>query len=516
VSEHPVPWWRWLSGTLLSCLLATHLQAQSPAETRVALVIGNAAYAQQVLDNPTHDADAVAGTLARLGFIVIRSSDASKARMEAAIAQAREALQGRRGVGLFYYAGHALQLEWRNFLVPVDARLTSARDVPSQTVDLQKVLDAFQAAGTRMNIVVLDACRDNPFGATGRGNGLAPMDAPWGTFLAYATAPGNVAEDGLAEGGGNSLYTKYLVQELAQPAARIEDVFKRVRLQVRQKTEGRQIPWESTSLEEEFYFDRSLAPSPAKATAAPDSTDIVRAAQAETADWQRIAKSTRPDDFYAFLRKHPSGLTSELALFRLSQLQAERVRVSAGPDGVVRLPAGTDRYVKGDVLVMERIDEFAGTSRELRWEVTHADRDRVEINSGAIVHDQMGSTLRDSSGIKHPPVLLVPADIARGKRWRSPFNNTDPKGRSNTGWWDNKVVALEDVDVPAGRFRAYRVERSGWLTREDGRVLAMTGSLWIDPSTMLWVRSDRESRVNGKPVERVSTRLKSLQRSAQR
>ena len=130
---------------------------------------------------------------------------------------------------------------------------TTQAEVPQQTVDVNLVMDAFKVSGARMNILVLDACRDNPFSKNASGKGLAQQDAPSGTFLAYATAPGNVAEDGDA-GSGNGLYTQYLLEELRKPAS-IENVFKRVRLNVRKQSNGRQIPWESTSLEEDFYFN---------------------------------------------------------------------------------------------------------------------------------------------------------------------------------------------------------------------------------------------------------------------
>ena len=211
--------------------------AQASAN-RVALVIGNAAYAGAPLPNAANDAKAMSTVLRGMGFEVIELRDAGKQRMEEAIALSRAMLQGRSGVGLLYYAGHGLQLDWRNYLVPVDALMGTAADVPRQAVDIQGAIDAFRTAGNRMNIVVLDACRDNPFGAAASGKGLAPLDAPPGTFLAYATAPGNVAEDGSAS-DGNGLYTRFLIKELQRPDARIEEVFKRVRLQVRQASQGR-------------------------------------------------------------------------------------------------------------------------------------------------------------------------------------------------------------------------------------------------------------------------------------
>jgi uncharacterized caspase-like protein len=228
--------------------------AQAPLDVRVALVIGNSAYpGEAALETPANDAAAMKRTLAQLGFAVVDLEDGSREQMTAAIASVRDRLRGKQAIGMLYYAGHGLQLDWHNYMVPVDAKMNTAADVPAQTVDIDSVITAFKAAGNRMNIVVLDACRDNPFSSNASGKGLAQLDAPPGTFLAYATAPGNVAEDGTE--GTNGLYTGYLVQELAKPAVKIEDVFKRVRLQVRQKSQGRQVPWESTSLEEDFFFN---------------------------------------------------------------------------------------------------------------------------------------------------------------------------------------------------------------------------------------------------------------------
>ena len=141
-------------------------------------------------------------------------------------------------------------------MVPVDAKMSKAVDVPEQTVDLSQVIDASKSACNHTYITVLNACLNNPF----TGNGLAQLDAPPGTPLAYTTAPGNVAEDGDAK-SSNGLYTQYLLQELKKPTAKIEDVFKRVRLNVRQQSQGRQVPWESTSLEDDFFFNAGLKPT---------------------------------------------------------------------------------------------------------------------------------------------------------------------------------------------------------------------------------------------------------------
>jgi uncharacterized caspase-like protein len=219
---------------------------------RFALVIGNSRYAAVPLQNPANDASAIAATLKEIGFAVDLRLDARKAAMEDAIRAFAESAGKQKGVGLFYFAGHGLQLSWRNFLLPVDAAPKAADDVPKQAVDIATLLKGLGWAANPMNIVILDACRDNPFETELKtGKGLSQMDAPIGTLLAYATAPGNTAADG---SGRNGLYTENLLREMKKPETRIEDVFKRVRLAVRRASQGQQIPWESTSLEDDFYF----------------------------------------------------------------------------------------------------------------------------------------------------------------------------------------------------------------------------------------------------------------------
>ncbi|MCR5885536.1 caspase family protein [Rhizobacter sp. J219] len=478
----------------LAACISFSASAQAPAELRVALVIGNAAYASAPLANPLNDARAMGEALKGMGFSVVEVRDAKKAEIEQAITQVREQLKDRRGIGLLYYAGHGVQLDWRNYMVPVDAKLANAQDVRQQAIDVQQVVDAFRSAGTRTNILVLDACRDNPFGASGSGKGLAQMDAPPGTFLAFATAPGNVAEDGDAK-AGNSLYTRHLVKEMQQPQARIEDVFKRVRLQVRRGSEGRQVPWESTSLEDDFSFDPKAA---SRGRERPSLETVESRLQREVQHWDRIKASARAEDFYAFLQEHPSGLVSEQAQFRLDQLQKQQVAARPGAQGVVALAAGANRYQLGDELVFDVIDGYSGEVRRVTQRVTHADAQRVEINGGEEVMDQMGTVIKNRRGVKDPGYLMVPADLAVGKRWQSAFiNRMNPNSKGSTNYYEFRVVALEEVTVPAGTFKAFRIERSGEARPPGQPSVFMDGTMWVDPATMMMVRNDISYRGPG-------------------
>ena len=226
--------------------------AADTAEPRFALVIGNAGYAGAPLVNAANDAAAVAKVLERAGFNVELKLNANQRQMQDAITNLGRRLS-REGIGLFYYAGHGVQIRGRNYLLPVGAEIRREADVPTLGVDVQQLLDRMGSARNRMNVVILDACRDNPFVSDGKAGsgGLSQLDAPTGSLIAFATSPGSVASDGK---GTNGLYTQHLLANIERPGTSIEEVFKRVRLGVRLDSSGRQIPWESTSLEAEFSF----------------------------------------------------------------------------------------------------------------------------------------------------------------------------------------------------------------------------------------------------------------------
>lgn len=233
-------------------------------ERRTALVIGNGSYAAAPLKNPINDARVMAGALQEMGFDVSLHEDLDQKAMKREIQALGQKLQ-KGGVGLFYFAGHGVQVSGRNYLIPVGAAIEHEKQVEYEAVDMGAVLAEMDFARNRMNIVIMDACRDNPFARSFRSasQGLASISAPSGTLIAYATSPGSVANDGP---GDNGVYTGELMRAMRQPGLKIEDVFKQVRSAVREATRGKQIPWESSSLEGDFYF---RYPPPAK-TASPD------------------------------------------------------------------------------------------------------------------------------------------------------------------------------------------------------------------------------------------------------
>jgi hypothetical protein len=260
---------------VLSLLL---LSADATAETRVALVVGNSAYkGPGALTNPVNDARAMSNVLRQTGFDVVAVENGTKQQMERAVAAFSRKL-GPDTISLFYFAGHGIQVAGRNYLLPVDVEITSEQTVRLASLDVDAVIEQMTMARSRVNMVILDACRNNPFERRFRSTagGLASIDAPAGTLIAYATAPGKVAADG---DGGNGLYTGELVRQLALPGQPVEAVFKQTRINVLQRSNGQQTPWESSSLTGEFYFSGGTtsvaalnpppAPTPAKPVAAP-------------------------------------------------------------------------------------------------------------------------------------------------------------------------------------------------------------------------------------------------------
>ena len=248
-------------------LTSTALQA---AETRIALVIGNSEYSSGPLPNPANDAKLVGEALTSLGFDVIARRNADQTTMKRAIQEFGSRLEkaGPNAVGLFYYAGHGMQLSGRNYLIPTTAHIEREGDVEIEAVSADWVIEQMRYARNRLNIVILDACRNNPFTRSMRSvdHGLATMDAPAGILIAYSTAPGAVAADGT---GRNSPYTEALTQAIRGMHEPVEQVFKHVRVGVMNVTAGKQVPWESSSLTGDFYFaaPNKVAPETASALA---------------------------------------------------------------------------------------------------------------------------------------------------------------------------------------------------------------------------------------------------------
>jgi Caspase domain len=280
--RRPTNGWLMLVALLLLLLLPGLARPSAAAETpgrRVALVIGNSAYRNvPPLANPGNDARLLAQTLQAAGFKLVGGGarlDLDKAGFDEAIAAFGRAIEGA-DVALFYYSGHGMQVDGVNYLVPVSANPSRVQDLDFQMVNAELVLRQMSGGGTRLNIVILDACRNNPFGGRGlrgTGSGLAEMKAPQGTLISYATQPGEMAQDGE---GKDSPFSLALADAMRQPGLDLLRLFNRVGLTVKRATGGQQQPWQSSSpLEGDFYFSGSAAAPPVPAPAPAPVTEAI-------------------------------------------------------------------------------------------------------------------------------------------------------------------------------------------------------------------------------------------------
>jgi hypothetical protein len=432
--------------------------------------------------------------------------DAAHDQMIQAIASFRELVRrSDASLALFYYAGHAFQLDWRNFLIPVDADLIDAQDVRSRCVDLASVLSPTSSGRMAPLIVVVDACRDNPFGAEAKldQKGLSQIDAPPGTLIAFATSPGKVAADGSQR---NGLYTGHLVKQLSDKGSRIEDALKRVRLSVRLESHGAQVPWESTSLESDVYlFAKEARPL--------SWVEAERAASEESAAWSRIRESREETDWIEFLQRFPSGRFAEIAQARLDFLtlaaggtkiaavrppaQAASVLPQAGlrlgkglvvpPIAVSSNPNSAGSFSMrrpvsvGDVVVLRNADPYSKVGSLLQKQVLGIDNNlgRVTYSDGSET-DLLGNPFANPQNLAQKlgvPVQLFPNDILLGKKWYCAWNALNRYGDLRRYSMNLSVTSRELVTVPAGTFHAFKIQ--GTVNSSGGSRNAYT--IWVVP-----------------------------------
>ena len=273
------------------------------------------------LRNPTNDAHDMALILKTLGFEVIHLENAEYWAMEKAIRKFGKQLRNG-GAGLFYFAGHGIQVNGRNYLIPVDADIETESDVRFEAVDAGRVLGKMDDAENDLNIVILDACRDNPFTRSFRASnqGLARMDAPKGSLIAYATAPGSIAADGE---GRNGIFTKYLIKYSTTPGLTVEQVLKKVRIGVLKETNNKQIPWESSSLTGNFYFNPVKSEKKSSIIEPQQTPQITQQegldGKYEILFWDSIKYSKDAEAFKAYLKKFPKGVFVDLARMNIKK-----------------------------------------------------------------------------------------------------------------------------------------------------------------------------------------------------
>lgn len=329
------------TGVLLSLGMPWSLAAQNPpserqleresiqrlkkaSELRIALVIGNGAYQNSKLKNPSNDATSVAGALRELGFEVTSGANKSQREMKQMIREFGQRLRARGGVGIFYFAGHGVQAKGRNYLIPVDANVQTEADLEDQAVDVNYLLNLMDDAQNALNIVILDACRNNPFARSFRSaqGGLAQVKAPTGTLIAYATAPDSTSDDG---GGSNSPYTEELTKQLRVPGVLVETMFRRVAEQVSARTGGKQEPWFSANVKGDFFFNLGARSDTANSNNASNTTTgptSISEASREQALWDAVKDSNNPQDLKDYLAKYPNGAYVSAVQVKLRRVEA--------------------------------------------------------------------------------------------------------------------------------------------------------------------------------------------------
>jgi uncharacterized caspase-like protein/predicted Zn-dependent protease with MMP-like domain len=535
---------------LMFVLAAVTLAGQTPAFAqrgapeslkRVALVIGNGAYPATPLRNPVNDARAVSRALKDLGFDVTHRENLTQRAMADVIRQFGARLTPGTAA-VFYYAGHGMQVQGRNFLIPVDADVQAEDEVPYSTIDVGLLLGKMEQAKSPANIVILDACRDNPFARRFRpaNTGLAQMDAPIGTLLAYATAPGSVARDG---GGENGVYTKHLVANLNTEGLAVEQLFKRVRVAVAQETRETQVPWESSSLKGEFVFKE--APR-AKAGASQDQLieEAVRVAAERAAAMtaERIAReqaasrpAAAPTQESQAAKQEAERLVAEREALRQERqrLEAERTaqraettraeaakkppvqakapvaRVSpaapAQPAAAVPQRTGGANPEAGDTWTYRYSDGFGKTAT---YTV------RVSAATGQEISDEMQMGRARHASTFYPGLALTdrkvdnlalreispylqnlgPADLAGAAGRISIFSGADP--------FAARLAGTETVQVPAGSFEATKLVIEGiqpvYAPQHAGIVMRRhTITVWYAPAAKRFVKATFNASAGG-------------------
>ena len=430
---------------LLALLLAAAglacAQGEKPA--RVALVIGNGGYADAPLPNALNDAADMARELKAAGFTVVQRENASLRDMHLALREFGDKL-GKTSNGLFYFAGHGLQVRGRNYLVPVGADIAREDEVQFSALDLAAVMEKLDSARNPVNIVVLDACRNNPFGTrfAVAAHGLAQIDAPPGTLIAFSTSPGSVAADGT---GRNGLYTRHLLEQMKKAGAPVEETFRNVRAAVRKESAGRQVPWESTSLETAFSFH-------------------VR-------------------------RSEPAKLAAAYPV------PGNAKRGASAPRGILA-PGSPPHYVAGDTWTYRVRNRLDQTERAQKLTVQKIEGQEVHWNSGQ-KSDLMGNFTRIKRGeawrMYHPASQMYAFPMNLGQSSNIRALETESAGKRA---WDHEVrievLGEEDIDTPAGRFRAMKLGREvRWTEREKpGNNGVNRWTYWYSGQAKRWIAAE--------------------------
>ena len=441
---------------LLTVTTAIALSGAAPAQDRVALVIGNTKYVSApVVPNAVNDARVMARALREIGFVVTDGFDLVRDNMERQIREFLHRSESARVV-LFFYAGHGLQVDGRNYLLPVNARLQTASDVGFETVGLDNVLENLDGA-SRANIIILDACRNNPFAQALSRSGVARSvtalsglagysSLGTGTLIAFSTAPGAVALDG---SGSNSPFTRALARHVRTPALEVRQMLTRVRADVAAETGGKQIPWDNSALLGDVYLAGLGKPPGADispATPAPVAEDLV---------WEAIKDSRVAAVFEEFVKKFPTSPHAGEARRRADELKKSEVAMLP--------PAGGAQI--GNLMNTPANAPIASFTRHNGgWSVAFSFADPVTGISWRL----------GEAGIFRETGFIDAFDPRTRRRMPNPVIQLDADQPATT-------IYVRYVDGNGGLQGPFpiRFEPAGALEREQRKILEMTAGSWL-------------------------------------
>lgn len=452
------------------------------AENRTALIIGNADYTESPLKNPGNDARDMAEALQQIGFDVTLSVDVNRREMGKSIREFGKKLRNRGGVGLFYYAGHGMQIDSRNYMIPVDSPMEEEDEVPYESVEVGSVLAKMESAGNALNVIILDACRNNPFPSQFRSSsrGLARVEAPIGSLIVYSTAPGSVADDG---DGRNGIFTGHLLDQLRTPGLSLSETVRRTRAAVVKSTNRAQVPWESSSLLTDIEFTKPLAASgdkpekPAPKPASPKTPALVSVPNKKPEEPKALSSASS-------FRTLTVDVTPPDARIRIMNIAAPyNPGIELEPDGVY------DVYVTHEDYIAWR-DNVTLTSRDHKLEVVLSPKP----GTYAIVDS---SVSQPAEVIKEP--AMPPLSTVRGGN----FLMGCSAGDKSCEKYEKPAVKLNvpsfsmgQTEVTVGQFKRF-VAATGYTTdaeRHSGGfkgcyVFRDTGGISRDTAGWAWDKS---------------------------
>lgn len=382
------------------------------AERRVALVIGNQAYPQAPLVNPRSDASAVAAVLERMGFKVTQALDLTRRQTRETVSGYLDAMH-EGDLSFVYYSGHGVQVKGENYLVPIDFAARAEADVEDEAYRVGRLLEGLEERKPRLSVVVLDACRDNPFKSTRSGTrGLTGMNAGKGTLIAFATSPGQTAEDGLP--GGHGLFTASLLDYLDRPALEVEALFKSVREDVARRSGETQIPWSSSSIVGTFFLATSVVPAIPADSAAAKLLEQSDARRQKREDERKAAEEAKREEELSV-----AAAAGEQEAHYQAALEAEYARLEK-----------LDGYASEDASTAEKASAWTAFLTSYPARNAHADRARARVgywqeqSRVAVATPATGSADGRFRDLGDGTIL----DTQTGLQWAA-----QDKGRTSTG-----------------------------------------------------------------------------------